>query len=112
MVLDINDELSHIRARRLAEIQEQIRAVDRQMLRLTGQKDAAEAAQQHLAEMEAILLRMSMLAREAAAQAPRRPGLLEEFEDCKLKVAALLEQVKTDALALSETPHGMEPPEQ
>ncbi len=106
MVYDLNETLSQIRSQRRAEVQEQMRLLDEQILALTHQTDRVGATREILGQMDATLLRMAMLAREAAARQPVRPGLLQEFEDCRQRVAALAEQAKHLGLDLSQNPAG------
>ena len=106
MVYDLNEKLSQIRSQRRAEVQEQMRLLDERILALTHQQDKVGATREVLEQMEAILLRMGMLAREAAAKQPPRPGLLQEFEDCRQRVAALAEQAKHLGLDLTQNPAG------
>lgn len=93
MVYDLNYEFSQKRAEMTQEIQARISALEDQIQRLEQQQEAVDSAAAALEQIEAVLRRMSMLAREAAAE-KRRPGLLEEFEDCRQQVEALSDQAE------------------
>lgn len=89
MVYDLNEEFARRREVLTRGIQAQIDLVDRRMAALREQQAEVGAAQEALAQLEAVLRRMSMLAREAAQKESRRPGLGEEFAACKRTVEEL-----------------------
>lgn len=89
MVYDLNEEFSRRRQSMSRGIQKQMQELDEQMEELQHQQEEVCAAQDALTQLEAVLRRMSILAREAAASPRRRRGLEMEFEDCKRRVEAL-----------------------
>ncbi|MDR2909308.1 MAG: hypothetical protein LBU86_05450 [Oscillospiraceae bacterium] len=85
------------------DIRRQIGEVDASIERLRVRREEIEAARAALAELEAVLRRMGMLAREAAKPGNRRPGLTEEYGQCRERVKRLMESAKVDGLnVLSE----------
>jgi len=74
-------------------LKNQMRELDEEIARVARQQQEVAAAQETLKRMEAILLRMAMLAREAAAGSSRL-GLNEEFEECKQTVLQLADNAE------------------
>lgn len=89
----MSDEMEMERTREflLELIRLQKEDVDEQIRQVQAQSDETARAQRALEQIEAVLLRMAMLAREAAQAEARRPGIIEEYEDCKKLIEELSE---------------------
>lgn len=86
---DVNNERAKEFLLELIRLQQE--DVDTQIELVKAQSDEVARAQRALEQIEAVLLRMAMLAREASQTDQRRPGIIEEYEECKRLVEELSE---------------------
>ena len=71
------------------DLRAEIAELDVEIDRVNRRKQEVEDAIIALTATEALLRRMSMLAREIKKTGNYRPGLVEEFEECKRKIKEL-----------------------